>query len=146
MNKTIKKTISVLLALITVFSVTTCIVTAEEAPPSKSLYYNYVSTTAAVSSSGLLTINNNYRIKSGSGFSSAKISTYVERKVLGIFWSKVNNGQPNNTWVATPAILDYSRTYTLQLNQTGTYRVTAEYTFYGSSGSETITKQSTVVY
>ena len=94
----------------------------------------------------MLTINNSYSIKNGSGFTSAKISTYVERRVLGLFWVKVDNGQPNKTWVDTSTATTYNKQYTLQLPQTGTYRVTAEFIFYGSSGSETVTKQPTATY
>ena len=146
MKKTVKKSLAVLIALITLFSVCSCIVCAEETPETRSLYYNTVESTASISTNGLLTIRNRYTIKPNSGFTSAKISTYVERKVLGLFWVKVDNGQPNKTWVATPTATDYSKTYTLQLTQTGNYRVTAEYIFYGSSGSETVTKQPTATY
>ncbi len=146
MKKSLQKSIAILIALITLFSTFTCIVCAQEAPETRSLYYKTATTTASISSAGLLTIKNAYSIKSGSGFTSAKISTYVERKVMGVFWVKVDNGQPNKTWVAYPTATDYSKTYTLQLMQTGNYRVTAEYIFYGSSGSETVTRQPTATY
>ena len=141
-TKTIKIT-----ALFLLFIVTTSVfilpVSAKE--PTRSKYYNTVITTASVIS-GVLHIHNDYTILSGTGFASAEIHTYVERKVLGVFWVKVDNGQPNKTWVDTSTSLTYGKNYSLTLTQTGTYRVTAEYTFYGSNGSETSTRQVTKTY
>lgn len=143
MNSKIKKIITLLL-LLTV-SMTLFILPAKADEPTRSKYYDSVMTTASVIS-GVLKIHNEYTVSSGTGFTSAKIQTYVERRTLGLFWVKVNNGQPNNTWVDTSTSLSYGKNYSLTLTQTGTYRVTAEYTFYGSSGSETATRQVTVTY
>ena len=115
---------------------------AEE--PTRSKYYDTVATSAAVVS-GVMDINN-YYTATGSGFTSSEIHTYVERRVLGIIWVKVDNGQPNKTWIDTSSSIAYSKNYSLTLPQTGTYRVTAEYTFYGSYGSESITEKQTVTY
>lgn len=143
MNSRIKKIITLFL-LLTV-SMTLFIQPANADGPTKSKYYSSVTTTAKVIS-GVLYIHNDYTVPSGTGFTNAKIQTYVERRTLGLFWVKVNNGQPNNTWVDTSTSLSYGKNYSLTLTQTGTYRVTAEYTFYGSSGSETATRQVTVTY
>lgn len=113
--------------------------------PMKSKYYNSVDTFAGVSTSGVLTITNTY-VVTGPGFSDAEMHTYVERRVLGFLWIKVNNGQTNNTWIDTSTKLIYEKNHYLTLPQTGTYRVTAEYTFNGSNGSESVTKQQTVTY
>lgn len=144
MKKTTKNSLAVLLVLVTLFSICICFAHAEETGE-KSLYYNIVKSTATISSNGELSITNVYTISS-SAFTSAKISTYVERKVLGLFWIKVDNGQPNKTWVAYPTATVYNNQYTLQLSQTGNYRVTVEYIFYGSNGSESLTKQPTATY
>ena len=112
--------------------------------PMRSKYYNTVSTTAGVIS-GVLNIHNGYTIN-GDGFTSAEIHTYVERRVLGVFWVKVDNGETDKTWVDTSTSKTYTKNYTLTLTQTGTYRVTAEYTFNGSSNSEGLTEQRTVTY
>lgn len=133
------------LFLLFVISTTLFILPVNADEPTRSKYYNTVTTTAGVVS-GVLNIHNAYTIPSNTGFTSAEIHTYVERKTLGIFWVKVDNGQPNKTWVDTSTAKSYSKSYSLTLTQTGTYRVTAEYTFYGSSGSESITKQKTVTY
>ena len=133
------------LFLLLVISMTFFILPANAEEPTRSKYYDSVYTTAGVFS-GVLNIHNSYTVSSNTGFTSATIRTYVERKTLGLFWVKVDNGQPDKTWVDTSTSINYSKSYTLTLSQTGTYRVTAEYTFYGSSGSESITKQKTVTY
>lgn len=144
--KKVKKTLAIILAVLSFASIFMAYVSAESKEnPVKSKYYHDVESTAIISSSGVLTASNYYSI-SGSGFTSAKIETYVEKRVMGIFWTKVNNGQPNNTWVAYPTATVYMKDYTLQLSSTGTYRVTATYTFYGSNGSETVTRQPTATY
>ena len=113
--------------------------------PTRSKYYNTVRTSADVNN-GILEINNYYSVGAGTGFTSAEIHTYVERKVLGVIWVKVDNGQPNKTWVSTSTSFYYTKNYSMTLPQNGTYRVTAQYTFYGSSGSEATTRQVTVTY
>ena len=144
MKKTIKSSLALVIAIVMMFSVCICLVHAKGTGP-KSLYYNTVGSTASITSGGELSVINHYTISS-SAFTSAKISTYVERKVLGLFWVKVDNGQPNKTWVAYPTATVYNKQYTLQLSQTGNYRVTVEYIFYGSNGTETVTKQPTASY
>lgn len=143
MNSQIKKITAILLLFIVILTLFMLPVNADE--PTRSKYYSSVVTTSGVVS-GVLNIHNGYTVSSGTGFTSAQIQTYVERKTLGLFWVKVDNGQPNKTWVDTSTSKTYSKNYTLTLTQTGTYRVTAEYTFYGSSGSESITRQVTVTY
>lgn len=143
MNSKNKKITAILLLL--TISMTLFILPVNAEGPTKSKYYKHVTTTAKVIS-GVLHIHNEYTVSAGTGFTSAEIHTYVERRTLGLFWVKVNNGQPNNTWIDTSTSLSYGNNYSLTLTQTGTYRVTAEYTFYGSSGSETATRQVTVTY
>lgn len=133
------------LFMLLVISTTLFILPVNADEPTRSKYYDSVITTAGVYS-GVLKIHNEYTASSNTGFTSAEIHTYVERKTLGLFWVKVDNGQPNKTWVDTSTALAHGVNYSLTLTQTGTYRVTAEYTFYGSSGSESITKQKTVTY
>ena len=143
MKSKAKKFMSILLLLIISLTLFILPVNADEQTRSK--YYDTITTSAGVVS-GVLNIHNSYTVSSNTGFTSAEIHTYVERRVLGIFWFKVDNGQPDKTWVDTSTAKVYTKNYTLSLTQTGTYRVTAEYTFYGSSGSESITMQKTVTY
>lgn len=100
-----------------------------------------VSSYAEISSSGVITITNKFS-SSASVFTKAVITTYVERKTLGLFWSKVDIGQTNDEWVDTIYTNVYSGTHSHQLEKTGTYRVTVEYVIYGSGGAaDTIVRE-----
>lgn len=143
MIKQKKRVIAIMLLFSIGFSSFVLSVHAQE--PTRSKYYHTVATTAGVVS-GVLEIHNSYVVSSGTGFSNAEIHTYVERRVLGVLWIKVDNGQPNKTWIHTSTNLVYGKDYSLTLSQTGTYRVTAEYTFNGSNGSESPSCQQTVTY
>ena len=142
MKSKIKKIIAFLLLLVICFSLFIFPVHATDSIKSK--YYNTVYTSANVHS-GVLEISNSYTVTS-SNFTNAEIHTYVERKSFGLIWTRVNIGQPDNVWIDTSSSKTYVKNYYLSLSQTGTYRVTAEYRFYGSNGSESITKQQTVTY
>lgn len=112
-------------------------------------YYNNVNSTnssASISSSGVLTVTNRY-VGSSSVTTKAIITTYVEKKVLGLFWSRVDIGQTNDEWVDTIYNYTYTGSHSVQLSSTGTYRVTVEYVIYGSGGSaDTITKEIEKTY
>ncbi len=92
------------------------------------------SATMSINSSGKMTITYRY-----SGYSSittkAVITTYIQKKTLGLFWTRVDIGQTNNEWVDTINDYKYTGTRTYQLSSSGTYRVTVVYKIYGSGGS-----------
>ena len=103
-------------------------------------------TSANVSGTGLLTISNRF-----TGFPSitthAVITTYVEKRFLGLFWIRVDIGQTDNEWVDIIYDFTYVGGHTFQLTSTGTYRVTAVFNICGSGGPpDVITCRSTVVY
>lgn len=112
-------------------------------------YYNNVmsvQTTASVSASGLLTIRNTYSGIQGET-TKAVITTYVEKKVLGLFWSKVDLGITDDQWVDTIYNYTYNGTHSVQLESTGTYRVTATYVISGTGGAaDEIEKTYEVTY
>lgn len=140
-----KRIVSVCVACLLVVSNFSFVAYADEAAP----YYNNVLTVnsiASISGSGLLTVTNSYN-GSSSLTTKAVITTYVERKTLGIFWSKVDIGQTNDEWVDTIYDYTYTGSHSYQLTKTGTYRVTVEYVIYGSGGSaDTITKEIQKTY
>lgn len=140
---TLKKLVSLILAnvllLLIVFVPANAAVQDEIAP----CYNNVVSVSsvASVSSTGVLKVTNSYNGDS-SVTSKAVITTYIEKKTLGIFWSRVDIGQTNDEWVDTIYNYKYSGSHSVQLPSTGTYRVTVEYVIYGSGGAaDTITKE-----
>jgi len=99
--------------------------------------YNNTSTaycTANINDSGNMTIS--YRVY---GYSSTTskivINTYIEKKVLGLFWSRVDIGETDDEWVDTINKSTYIGSRSYQLSSTGTYRVNVTYTVYGTGGA-----------
>ena len=66
--------------------------------------------------------------------SGAAITIQLEKKVLGLYWSTVDIGTPNNTWSYYSSDVSFTHTHTYQLSSKGTYRVKINYTIYGSAG------------
>ena len=100
-------------------------------------YYNNVNSTITnmgISDSGKITIT--YKVN---GYSSLTtkivITTYIEKKFLGLFWKRVDIGKTDNQWVDTINDYRYTGSRTHQLSSSGTYRVTVVYKIYGSGGS-----------
>ncbi|MBR3993794.1 MAG: hypothetical protein IKI97_00765 [Clostridia bacterium] len=140
-----KRILSFAVACVLIITTGTFMVNAQEITPR----YNNVESTsssAAVSSSGVITVTNNYTANS-SVFTKAVITTCIEKRTLGLFWSKVDIGQTNDEWVVTSYNNSYLGSHSHQLTKTGTYRATVEYVFYGSGGSaDNITKEVEVKY
>ena len=107
------------------------------------LYNNVASsnTTMSINSTGKMTISYRY-----TGYSStttkAIITTYIEKRVLGLFWTRVDIGETDDQWVDTIYDYKYNGTRTYQLSDSGTYRVAVTYKIYGTGGSaDTITTE-----
>ena len=100
------------------------------------LYNNTASVTTAmnINDSGIMTISYQY-----SGYPAATtkavITTYIEKRTLGLFWSRVDIGTTGDEWVDTINDYRYTGSRTYQLPSSGTYRVTVVYKIYGSGGS-----------
>ncbi len=72
---------------------------------------------------------------------------YIEKRVLGIFWKRVNISYPNNVWHDSTTSYHYANYFDIQLASTGTYRATVTYTVSGTGGSDDIiTLTDTVTY
>ena len=134
-----KKVVCIAVALVIAMSSFSAFAAAQMIEP----YFNNavdVSNHASVSSTGKLTITNRCAADS-TVFSKAIITTYVEKKVLGLFWSRVDIGQNNNKWNV------YTGFHYFQLSDKGTYKVTTEFVVYGSGGpADTITRTATTQY
>ena len=111
--------------------------------------YNNVAvvyTVATVSDSGVLSIVNNYEGVKGV-VTRAVITTYIHKKVLGLFWSKVDIGQTDDEWVVNSYDYSYYGSITFQLPSKGTYRITSDYVVFGTGGAaDTITCQVQKTY
>ena len=75
------------------------------------------------------------------------VELYVEKRILGVFWSRVNIGYPNNTWTDSNTGINYNNTFSTNLSSNGTYRVTVTFIVSGSGGSDdTIVQTPTCSY
>ena len=136
----LRRTLSIAVMFAILISSFSFIVNAEEITPR----YNNVASVmsvANISSTGKLTVTNQYS-GSASLITKAVITTYVEKRTLGIFWTRVDIGQTNDEWVDTLYTSIYTGSHTHQLEKTGTYRITVEYVIYGNGGAaDVITKE-----
>lgn len=99
--------------------------------------YNNVSSASAninINNSGKMTITYQY-YGSSAVTTKAVITTYIEKRTLGLFWKRVDIGTTNDEWVDTKYDSTYIGSRTHQLSSTGTYRVTVVYKIYGTGGS-----------
>lgn len=134
----IKKAISIIFIATTLFLIFAfpTSASASEKAEIMPLYNNTASatSTASISSSGKITIFNEYYGLKGTT-TKATITTYIEKKVLGLFWSRVDIGTANNKWVDVVYNYYYSGTHSYQLKSTGSYRVTVIYEIEGNGGT-----------
>lgn len=138
MKKIIKRALASILVLC-LSVVPFCSVSASAATPQDEIMplYNNVSNATAnlgISDSGKMTINYSYVGSSGIT-TKAVITTYIEKKILGLFWSRVDIGTTNDEWVDTINNYKYTGSRTYQLSSSGTYRVTIKFKIYGTGGS-----------
>ncbi|MBQ7346485.1 MAG: hypothetical protein IJW55_00855 [Clostridia bacterium] len=64
---------------------------------------------------------------------------YIQKRVLGIFWKKVDIGVEDNVWVDVTTEDMYFFYHSTQLEDTGTYRAVFELTFSGTAGDDDVT-------
>ena len=103
--------------LIAVILVITASTSAFAASPNETKYNNTVmaSSSASISDSGLLTVVNQFQGIRGKT-TKGEITTYVEKKTLGFFWTRVDIGQPNNQWYDVIYNYLYDSVHIFQLN------------------------------
>lgn len=137
--------LTVCLVVVPLYPVSAAVIEQEEIMP---MFNNTAAATVAmgIDDNGKMTITYDY-----AGFSGitthAVVTSYIEKRTLGVFWTRVENGQTNNQWVDTLNGYSATGTRTCNLSQTGTYRVTAIYKVYGSGGTaDEIECQATDTY
>ena len=100
----------------------------------------------SVNTSGLLQVSMSVTGIKGKT-SGIAVELYVEKRILGIFWKKVDIGCPNNIWTDSTTNYYYSHVFSHSLTSTGTYRVTVTYTVSGSGGADDVIPMTdTVTY
>lgn len=123
-----KKIIAFILCAVILFATTTTAYASNIQP-----YSNNVTSTNvyfSISSSGKATVSYEYYGKSGVT-QSAEIETKVQKK-FGLIWITVDNG----SWTDTSTATNFSKSHSVQLSKTGTYRAHVEFTISGSGGSD----------
>lgn len=134
-----KKTTTIFLVLCFILVPFSTVYASAAMPPEQEIMPLYNNTSSAncamsISDSGKMTIS--YRVY---GYSSSTtrivINTYIEKKVAGLFWSRVDIGETNDEWVDTINKTSYIGSRSYQLSSTGTYRVSVTYTVYGAGGA-----------
>lgn len=123
-----KKIIAFILCAVILFATTTTAYASNIQP-----YSNNVTSTNvyfSISSSGKATVSYEYYGKSGVT-RSAEIETKVQKK-FGLIWITVDNG----SWTDTSTATNFSKSHSVQLSKTGTYRAHVEFTISGSGGSD----------
>ena len=138
--------VKILISLVLLLSMLSMVIyqKSQAATMFNNMYLTY--TNAIIASDGTMTIYESYDGIPGVT-TRGELTTYIEKRILGIFWKKVNNGQPNNQWVDTIYNYRYSGTHSYQLSSTGTYRATVIYKVYGTGGDpDELTSQVTCSY
>ena len=124
-----------LVAIVCTFAVmvSAAVIIEEEVMPC----YNNTSGTSTnfvISTAGKATIsavyNGHYGITTG-----ATVTSYIEKRTLGLFWKKVDIGEPNNECVDTSTDYYDAFGHEFWLEDKGTYRATVVYEISGTGGA-----------
>lgn len=99
-------------------------------------YNNTSSTTTnfGISATGKASIGAGYNAYRNY-FQSATVTSYIEKRTLGVFWTKVDIGMPNNEWVDTSTDYVDAFGHEVYLDSKGTYRATVIYEIRGTGGA-----------
>lgn len=128
-----------ILSVITLFSATLTVYANDVQLCSNNV--NITSTSFSISSSGKATVTNSYSGITGVT-KNAEIKTKVQKKV-GLIWVTVSGG----SWTDTSTATNFSRSHSVQLSSTGTYRAHVVFTISGTGGSDDkITKNTEKEY
>lgn len=68
--------------------------------------------------------------------------TYIEKKVLGLFWTRVDLGNTNDEWLDTSTELDDVFSHSVQLSSSGTYRAVYYIAVCGTNGDNDIIEET----
>ena len=63
-----------------------------------------------------------------------EITTYVEKKILGLYWERVNINTINNEWIDTIYDFHYNDCRSVQLSSRGIFRCTVVFHIYDING------------
>lgn len=134
-----KKFLAFVMMIITLWSFAGNAVFAAE-PPFASPYLNNginATTNFTISSSGRATVQVEY---SGIKGTTTKVTStiYLQKKILGLFWTTVDIGTTNDQWVDSSTRYEGYFIHSFQLESTGTYRAVFKVVFSGSGGADDV--------
>ncbi len=134
-----KKILAFVMTIITLWSFAGNAVFAAE-PPSVSPYLNngsYASPSFSITSSGKAIVGIDYVGISGT---TTKVTStiYLQKKILGLFWTTVDIGTANDQWVDSSTNYKGNFYHSFQLESTGTYRAVFKVVFSGSGGPDDV--------
>ena len=96
-----------------------------------------------ITETGMAEVSVDYQANNTS-FTNATIETYIQKRTLGLIWTKVDNGEIDKTWIDTStAEYDYF-VHHLQLEDTGTYRAVFKITFSGTGAEDDVVTENVV--
>ena len=90
-----------------------------------------------ISSSGLSEVSITYAGMSGV-MKKVTVTTYIQKKTLGLFWTKVDIGTTDKQWVDEATNVSGRFVHQFQLKSTGTYRAVFKIVFSGTGGSDDV--------
>ena len=130
-----KKFTICLLCLLMIFSCTTIPAVAANSDIVP-FYNNVIDTTTlfTISNSGVAEVVISYDGIQGVT-TGATITTKIQKRTLGLIWTKIDIGTTNNEWVDTATGVTYSTSHSVALPNTGTYRVVVTYEISGTGGA-----------
>lgn len=123
-----KKIIAMALCFVTLFTLT-----FPAYASSITLYSNNIysaDTAFTISSNGNATVSNNYMGKADL-VTKGTIETKIQKK-FGLIWITVDGGK----WTDTSTAAVFSKSHSVQLSKTGTYRAHVVFTISGTGGSD----------
>lgn len=107
--------------------------------PRLSNVYMY-STNFGISDDGIAEMYFEYEGKPDT-FAYVTIEIYLEKRTLGLFWSRVDNGLEDNKWRFVRSATHGYIIETFQLKSTGTYRATYDITFSGNGTADDVMQE-----
>lgn len=133
-----KKILAMVMVVITLVGFTAFPVSALGESPEVSPYLNNgtnATTSFVIPSSGLSETKILYTGIQGVT-TKVTVTTYLQKKTLGLFWTKVDIGTTNKEWVDTSTQVSGTFVHQYQLQSTGTYRAVITIVFSGTGGAD----------
>lgn len=132
-----KKILAIMMVVVTLVSLVAMPASADESP-GITPYLNNAERSSCIfdiSSSGLSTVHVSYTGIQGVT-TKVTVTTYLQKKTLGLFWTKVDIGTTNKEWVDTSTQVSGTFVHQYQLQSTGTYRAVITIVFSGTGGAD----------